>query len=295
MKAGFIGLGHLGRAMAGRLASQGVELVLWNKTEEKAAALAEELKCSRAKSPASLTEQASVIVLNLFDSAAVREVLAGPGGLSEGSLSDHLIIDTSTNHFRDVLDFFRLVSLQGGMYLEAPVLGSVVPATQGKLTALASGQKEAFERALPYLQKLATNIFYLQQPGLASRMKLVNNLVLGSFMAAIAEAVALGEAAGLDRDRVLDILANGAGSSGVLNAKREKLAGEDFSPQFKSSLIYKDMHYLQDLAYELKRPLFMGSVVKELYGMTYARGEENLDFSALYRVLRDLQSCSAEK
>ena len=167
------------------------------------------------------------------------------------------------------------------------MLGSVVPASQGKLTVLASGEKEAYQRGLPYLEKLAASIFYLEVPGLATRMKLVNNLILGSFMAAISEAVALGEATGVEKTTVLDILAAGAGASGVLNAKKDKLLREDFSPQFQSALIYKDLHYLQDLAFQLKRPVFLASAVKEMYGLTYARGEEKLDFSALYRILKE--------
>jgi 3-hydroxyisobutyrate dehydrogenase len=190
MKAGFMGLGHLGRAMAGRLASRGVDLILWNRSPEKAA-------------------------------------------------------------------------------------------------DLASGEKEAYQRGLSYLEKLAASIFYLGEPGLATRMKLVNNLILGSFMAAISEAVALGEAAGVEKATVLDILAAGAGASGVLNAKKDKLLREDFSPQFQSALIYKDLHYLQDLAFQLKKPVFLTSAVKEMYGLTYARGEETLDFSALYRILKE--------
>jgi len=287
MKAGFIGLGHLGRAMAGRLASQGVDLILWNRTAEKAELLGRELALPVAESPVDLAEENDVIILNLFDSAAVRMVLQGQGGLLAGDIRGKLVIDTTTNHFTDAEEFHDLVSSSGGSYLEAPVLGSVVPASQGKLTVLASGEKEAYDRALPYLEKLAGNIFYLEKPGLATKMKLVNNLILGSFMAAIAEAVALGEAAGVEKAAVLDILAAGAGASGVLNAKKDKLLQEDFSPQFQSALIYKDLHYLQDLAFQLRRPLFMAAAVKEMYAMTYSRGEEKLDFSALYRILKD--------
>jgi len=286
MKAGFIGLGHLGRAMAGRLASQGVDLILWNRSPEKAAALGLELGQPVAESPSALAEKSEVIFLNLFDSAAVRAVLQGKGGLLAGDMRGKLVIDTTTNHFKDVADFHKWVSSRGGSYLEAPVLGSVVPASQGKLTVLASGEKEAYQRALPYLEKLAASIFYLGEPGLATRMKLVNNLILGSFMAAISEALALGEAAGVEKATVLDILAAGAGASGVLNAKKDKLLREDFSPQFQSALIYKDLHCLQDLAFQLKRPVFLASAVKEMYGLTYARGEETLDFSALYRILK---------
>ena len=287
MKAGFIGLGHLGRAMAGRLASRGVDLILWNRTAEKAALLGRELGLPVAESPAALTEKTEVIFLNLFDSAAVRSVLQGEGGLLAGGLRGKLVIDTTTNHFTDAAEFHDLISSRGGSYLEAPVLGSVVPASQGKLTVLASGEKDAYDRALPYLEKLAGNIFYLEKPGLATKMKLVNNLILGSFLAAIAEAVALGEATGVEKAIVLDILAAGAGASGVLSAKKDKLLREDFSPQFQSALIYKDLHCMQDLAFQLKKPVFLASAVKELYGLTYTRGEEKLDFSALYRILKE--------
>ena len=90
-----------------------------------------------------------------------------------------------------------------------------------------------------------------------------------------------------EKATVLEILAAGAGASGVLSAKKDKLLQEDFSPQFQSALIYKDLHYLQDLAFQLKKPVFLASAVKEMYGLTYARGEEKLDFSALYRILKE--------
>lgn len=273
--------------MARRLASQGVDLTLWNRSPEKTSLLARELGLPMAESPAALAEMTEVIFLNLFDSEAVRSVLQGRDGLFQADLQGKLVIDTTTNHFQDAADFHRLLSSHGAGYLEAPVLGSVVPASQGRLTVLASGEREVYDRALPYLEKLAGNIFYLGEPGQATRMKLVNNLILGSFMAAIAEAVVLGEAAGMEKSTVLDILAAGAGASGVLSAKRDKLLGEDFSAQFQSALIYKDLHYLQDLAFRLKKPLFLASAVKEMYGLTYSRGEEKLDFSALYRALKE--------
>jgi 3-hydroxyisobutyrate dehydrogenase len=237
MKAGFIGLGHLGGAMARRLASRGVDLTLWNRSPEKASLLARELGLPVAESPAALAEMTEVVFLNLFDSEAVRSVLQGRDCLFQADLQGKLVIDTTTNQFQDAADFHRLLSSQGAGYLEAPVLGSVVPASQGRLTVLASGEWEAYQRAMPYLEKLAGNIFYLGEPGLATKMKLVNNIILGNFMAAISEAVVLGEAAGMEKSTVLDILAAGAGASGVLNAKRDKLLGEDFSAQFQSALI----------------------------------------------------------
>jgi 3-hydroxyisobutyrate dehydrogenase len=283
MKAGFIGLGHMGMAMAKRLLSQGVDLIVWNRTPEKAKDLGVEI----AESPAALASKVNVIIINLFDSVAVRSVIEGDNGLLSSDIQGKLVIDTTTNHFNDGTYFHGLMSSHGSQYLESPVLGSVGPASQGALTVLVSGEKEAYEKALPYLQKIGTNIFYLEKPSLATKMKLVNNLLLGTFMAAIAEALAFGEAVGIEKSKVIDILAAGAGNSGVLNAKKDKLAKEDFSPQFQSALIYKDLHYLEDLAFDLKRPLFTGSIAKELYGMTFSRNEEKLDFSALYKILKE--------
>lgn len=283
MKTGFIGLGHLGKAMARRLISEGADLVVWNRTRDKASDLGVEV----AESPAALLAVANIIFINLFDSTAVESVIAGREGLLKGDCRGKIIVDTTTNHFELVSYFHQILKEHGASYLETPVLGSVVPASLGTLTVLVSGEKDAFDRARPYIDKIAKSVFFLEKPTLATKMKLINNLVLGSFMATIAEAVAFGEDTGIDKSRVLDILAFGAGNSAVLNAKREKLLNEDFSTQFSSALIYKDLHYLQDLAKALKRPLFTGSIIKELFGMTFARNLDSLDFSALYKIMKE--------
>lgn len=284
MKAGFIGLGHLGKTMAKRLISEGVELVVWNRTREKASDLAVTI----AESPAALVTEVDIIFLNLFDSAAVDSVIRGKNGLLSGDCRGKIIIDTTTNHFDQVIHFHNSFRETDAFYLESPVLGSVMPASRGALTVLVSGEKNAFHKVLAYMEKIGKNIFYLGEPTLSTKMKLINNLVLGSFMATIAEAVVFGESAGIEKTKVMDILAAGAGNSAVLNAKRENLMHEDFSPHFSSALIYKDLHYLQDLARTLRRPLFTGSVMKELFGMTFKKDLDMMDFSAIYRILKDI-------
>ena len=282
MKVGFIGLGHLGKAMAKRLIGEGVELIVWNRTGEKAA----DLGMPVAGSPKDLISKADVVFLSMFDSDAVASVLYGDDGLFNGDCKGKIIVDTTTNHFGRVSKFYEDAKKHGAIYLESPVLGSVVPASQGALTVLVSGDKMAFEKVKPYLEKLGKNIFYLEKISLATKMKLINNLVLGTLMATCAEAVTFGEDAGLDRETVLNILLTGAGNSAVLAGKKEKLIKGDFSRQFSSSLIYKDLHYLEDLAFDMKKPMFIGSAVKELYGMTYPEGIEDEDFSAVYKVLK---------
>lgn len=284
MKIGFIGLGYLGKTMAKRLISEGIDLLVWNRTKEKVL----DLKTDVAESPFYLAESVDIIFLNLFDSGAVRTVLYGENGILNADIKGKVIVDTTTNHFEDVLYFHRSVREKGGSYLESPVLGSVIPASQGNLVILVSGEKDAFDRAMPYIEKLGKTIFYLEGETLATKMKLINNLILGTFMAVISEAVAFGEQAGVDKKTVLDILASGAGNSAVMNAKKEKLLKEDFSTHFSSALIYKDLHYLQDLAKTLGRPLFTGSIVKEMFALTFKDKLDTLDFSALYKALKNI-------
>jgi 3-hydroxyisobutyrate dehydrogenase len=282
MKAGFVGLGRLGSAMAGRLMSEGVDLIVWNRTREKAEALGVPL----AESPAALISQVDTIFLCLSDSDAVEAVVAGRDGFIEGDLEgEKLVIDTTTNHFSRAVGFHGTLLDSGGQYLECPVLGSVVPASQGNLAVLVSGHVEAYERALPFIKRIANHVFYLKKPGLATKMKLVNNLVLGVFMGAIAEAVRLGEAAGLDRREVVDILDAGAGHSRVLQSKRKKLLDDDYSAHFSSALMYRDLCLIQDLGREYRAPLFLGSTVKELYSLALSEGGADADFTVLVRTL----------
>ncbi|MCX7793442.1 MAG: NAD(P)-dependent oxidoreductase [Thermodesulfovibrionales bacterium] len=282
MKVGFIGLGSLGMTMAKRLISEGVNLTVWNRTVEKARTL----NCPVAESPADLISQTEMVFLNLFDSEAVSSVIKGKNGLIEGNCDGKIVVDTTTNHFERVNEFYEILGKKNASYLEAPVLGSVIPASQGMLTVLVSGERNAFERARPFIEKIGKTIFYLETPQLATKMKLINNLILGTFMATLAEAVAFGEKAGLDKEKVIEILLSGAGNSMILNAKKDKLIKEDFSTHFSCSLIYKDLHYLQDLARILRRPLFTGSLAKELFGITISEKMGSDDFSAIYRVFK---------
>lgn len=284
MHLGFIGLGHLGRAIAGRLLERGHTLTVWNRTASRC----EELEAERASSPAEVAQRCAIIFLCLFDSNAVDDVLSREDGILYGDLHDKVIVDLSTNHFRDAEWFHGLCASKGGHYFEAPVLGSVIPASQGTLTVLAGGSREVYLRLESLLLDIGNNLFHFEQPGLATRMKLVNNLVLGGFMAVLAEAFALGQAAGVDRDTVLEVLSAGAGNSAVLAAKRDMLAGDDFSAHFTAALMHKDLHFVQDLAYEVKQPICTGAAIKELYSRCFQEGLELEDFSTVYKLFRKI-------
>lgn len=282
MAIGFIGLGNLGSAIAKRLVSVGEEVIVWNRSNDKIEKLGLPFKAS----PKELVESCDVIMMCLFDSQGVRNILTMKDGLLEADLMGKIIIDLSTNHFDDVVEFHSLVEKKGGNYLESPVLGSVVPASKGELTVVCAGKEEVFFTCKPLLEKIGQTLFNLKTPGMASKMKLINNLCLGSFMATIAECTALGVACGIDKAELLDILGAGGGKSLVLAAKTQKLINEDFSPHFSNAAINKDLHCLQDLAYTMNRPLYTASVVKELYSKMKEMGKGEEDFCSIYQLFK---------
>lgn len=282
MKLGFIGLGSLGTAIARRLIGQGENILVWNRTKSKI----ENIKAEMAVSPGEVVEQCPVIILNLFDSDAVYDVMVAENGLLSVDGSNKIIIDTSTNHFKAVIAFNEMFEKKNFKYLEAPVIGSVVPALDGKLTSVVSGERSVFEKVKQIIEKYSTNIFYHSDMGTASKIKILNNLVLGSFMATLAESISIAEKSGIDKKQFIDIISVGAGNSGVLNAKKKKLLEEDFSNHFSSECIHKDLKYLQELTNDLNCPSFIGSVVKNIYAMTFSKNIEKQDFSGVYNLFK---------
>jgi len=280
MTIGFAGLGNLGAAIARRMIAQGLELELWNRTPGRAP----DLTAPRSVTPRALAAASDTIVLNLFDSDAVAAVLGGESGVLEGLRPGATVIDTTTNDPRRAAEFHRMVGESGGRYLEAPVLGSVVPASQGALTALVSGDAAAFEKSRPVLESFAKTIFFLEKPGLASRMKLVNNLVLGGFMAVLAEALWLGERSGVDAGRVLEILASGAGNSTVLNGKRQRLVEHDYAPHFSCAAIAKDLRYAQAMAEGDGLAVRTGAAPLAAFEEAMRKGFGEEDLCAVYKV-----------
>ena len=284
MAIGFIGLGNLGTAITTRLSQLGETLVVYNRNIEKIKNLGYEI----VSSPKEILQKCDVIFLCLFDSFAVKQILTSDNGLLCEELKGKTIIDLTTNHYEEVLEFHKLVNDFGGNYLENPVFGSVAPALKGELTVVASGKKEVFEAVKPILEKIAKEIFHLETPASATKMKLINNLCLGSFMVTLAECTALAESCEIPKAKALEILGVGGGQSLVLKAKTQKLIDEDFSAHFSNNAINKDLHLLQDLAYNLKLPLYSAAIPKELFSKMKMMGKGEEDFSSIYQLFKNI-------
>jgi 3-hydroxyisobutyrate dehydrogenase len=281
MKIGLIGFGNLGSAIAKRLSNCGIEVIIYNRTKSK-------IKDFKSVDyPYQLFEETEIVIINVFDSFASNEVIFGENGLIKGKIEYKIIIDTTTNHYNYVQEAYNNLKKLGTHYLDAPVLGSVVPALKGELVMLIGGDEEIFLEIEDILKLFTKERLYLGSVPKGTYGKLLNNVVLGMFMDAIAQSVGVGESIGISKDTILKILELGAGNSFILNVKKEKILKEDFSPQFSVKAIYKDLHYAQELLYDNKQCSFTLSSLKEMFGLAIKSGLEELDFSAIYNLYKN--------
>ena len=280
MKVGLIGFGNLGSSIAKRLSSCGVEVIVYNRTKSKV----KDFKT--VDYPYQLLEETEIIIINVFDSLASKEVMFGEHGLVKGDIKSKIVVDTTTNHYNYVKEAYENLKNLGAYYLDAPVLGSVIPALKGELVMLIGGDEGAFKKAEDVLKLFTKERIYLGAVPNGTYGKLLNNIVLGMFMDAISQSVGIGESIGFSKETVLKILELGAGNSYILNVKKEKLLKEDFSPHFSVKAIYKDLHYAQDLLKDFKLFSFSMASVKEMYGLAVKNGLEDLDFSAILKLYK---------
>jgi 3-hydroxyisobutyrate dehydrogenase len=278
----FFGLGNLGRAIVKRMKEiiSDADFYVWTQDVSRAELFASEIGAIRIIKPERIQKDIRYIFLCLFDSSAVHSILEKIP--KEGKI----IVDFTTNHPKKVLEFSEIVEKNKGEYIESPVLGSVIPASQGKLTLLVCGKEKIFDEVKPFLDAISSKIFYFGENfSKASYLKLVNNLVLGEFMMAISEAVAIGEILGFPPEIVLDVLSYGAGKSAILENKKEKLIKKDFTPHFSVSLIRKDLLYLKEIIEEkigneeIEELPFAFNLKK--YDEAYRSGFAQLDFSSI--------------
>jgi len=284
MRVGFIGLGSLGRAIAKRLMEQGVELIVWNRTKEKVL----ELGVPMVESPKDLLKEVDKVFVIVFDSTASEEVIFGEDGLSKGNIEGKTIIDMTTNHYAYASLAYEELKKLGAFYLDAPILGSVIPAQRGELTILVGGDREKFEENVSLFEKFCKNIFYVGRAGDATRLKLINNMVLGGFMQVLAEAIGVGERCGFDRELLIKVLESGAGKSYLLDVKKKKLLERDYSVHFSVDLIHKDLHYAEDMVKDLGTFTFTLQNVKNAYALAKYLGMGGEDFSVLAEVYNRL-------
>jgi 3-hydroxyisobutyrate dehydrogenase-like beta-hydroxyacid dehydrogenase len=292
-KLGFIGIGSMGRPIARRLLQAGYKLTAYNRDRSKAEALVG-YGAVVANSIAELASTTDVILSCLANDDAVRNVYAGPEGVFANVRPGTVVIEMSTVNPETSRELYKLGAARAVSLLDLPISGSTPAAEQGTLTLFGGGDEKIFHDAEPIFRAVARQYFYLGPSGSGTTMKLVVNTLLGVGMQAIAEAVALGQKAGLNRDRLFDVLSHTAVIAPAHIGKLTKAASNDYSAQFALRLMNKDFRLILETAAEMQVPMPVAAAAFQINTAEAANSIEE-DFSAVIRLAENLARLDSHK
>lgn len=283
---GFIGLGIMGSRMAANLQEQGHDLVVYNRTRKKADALVAG-GATAAASPADVAGQVDVLFTVLSDPQAVEETALGPDGFLDQLSPGALWVDSSTVNPSFSRRMARAARERHVRFVDAPVAGTKGPAEKGELLFLVGGDAADVEQCQPYFDVMGRQTLHLGETGNGAAMKMVANLLLGQAMVAFSEALVFGQAMGLSREMLFDLLLNSAVVAPFVAGKRAKIESDDYEADFPLRWMHKDLHLVSTTAYEEEVALPSGNIAKELFALAERRGLGGEDFSAIYRLFED--------
>jgi 3-hydroxyisobutyrate dehydrogenase-like beta-hydroxyacid dehydrogenase len=290
-KLGFIGIGAMGSRIAGRLLKHGFQVTVFDRNPDKTKAMTES-GAIVARSIAELASGADVVLSSLTNDEAVHSVYTGPQGVLEHFRRGSLIIEMSTVSPETSRELYRLGSARGVSVLDVPVSGSTPAAEQGALTLLCGGDEESFHAAEAIFTAIGRQHFYLGPSGSGNTMKLVVNTLLGVGMQAIAEAAVLGEKAGLDRQRLFDVLSKTAVIAPAHLGKLTKAKEHDYRPEFAIGLMNKDFRLILETAAAVRAPMPAAAAAFAINSAEFAQ-QPDYDFSAVIDRMENLANVNS--
>jgi 2-hydroxy-3-oxopropionate reductase len=286
-KVGFIGLGIMGKPMAKNLMQAGYELVLYNRTREKAEDLAND-GAEVAASPKEVAENSDMIVTMLPDSPDVHDVVTGEDGVLEGIKKGALLVDMSTISPVVTEELAEKLRERGVGMLDAPVSGGDVGAIEGTLSIMVGGSEEDFERARALFEVMGETVTHVGPTGAGQVVKAANQIVVALTIEAVSEALVLGSKGGVAPETVLDVLSGGLAGNKVMEVKREKFLSHEFDPGFRSELHHKDLGIALAAGREYGVALPVTAIVDQMLLAMKKKGWGGEDHSALLRIIEDL-------
>jgi 3-hydroxyisobutyrate dehydrogenase len=281
MQTGFVGLGAMGAHMARNLHRAGLLTGVWNRTADKARALAEELKVLSFASLSELAGNCEAVVICVSADKDLREVIAG---LDPGLNPNMIVMDCSTVGKQTVRDIYAQLSALGVGFLDCPVSGGVEGARTASLAIMVGGDESVFERALPILEKLGKAVAYMGGSGAGQAAKATNQIMCAGIIQAVGEAMAFAHEEGLPLKRVIEVLGKGAGFSWYFVNRAPFMANNSFPAGFRVRLHDKDLKICREMAAQHGGTLpVVESTIAE-YEKLIALGYGDEDISSIYRL-----------
>lgn len=281
----FLGLGLMGSGMAHRLVGAGFPVAVYNRNRDKAAPFAA-AGATVAASPREAAMSANVILSMVSDDVAARTVWLGEHGALAAATAGTVCVESSTVTVGWVRELATAAAARGCEFLDAPVTGSRTHAAAGELNFLVGGSEATLEKVRPALAVMSKTITLLGPVGSGALIKLINNFVCGVQIAALAEALGMIESSGLNRDRALEVLTNGAPGSPLVKAIGARMTAADYTPHFLLRLMAKDLKYAIEEGGRLSIKSATAAAALERFQEGIASGLGEKDIAALVELFR---------
>jgi len=289
---GFIGLGHMGTLMVQRLLQAGYPVTVYDRTKEKTAEVARQ-GAKVADSPRELAANSAVVMSIVTDNHALEAIMHGPDGALAGAGPHTTLIDLSTVSPEESRHIAEAARKKGARMIDAAVSGSTPQVKEGSLVIFVGGEEETYQQCKPILEHLGKSIFYMGGSGAGTTMKMVVNVLLGLGLQAVAEAIALGEKAGLDKQQLIDVLGQTAVIAPTHKAKLANVKNEEYPVTFALSLMRKDFSLILRMAAELSAVMPATAAAEQMYAAALAQGHDE-DYSVMIQFMEQLSGLPAE-
>ena len=270
----------MGSGMANRLLSANFPLAVYNRNREKCIPFAK-AGAVIASSPREAASRSQVVLSMVGDDAASRAVWLGDNGALAGASQGSVLIESGTLSGDWIAELASKASERGCQFLDAPVTGTKPHAASGELVFLVGGPAEALDAVRPVLSVLGRDVIHLGPTGSGSLMKLINNFVCGVQAASFTEALSMIDAGGLDRSKAISVLTGGAPGSGIVKRIAERVAANDFTPNFALHWMAKDLSYALRDASGKGISLKTAAAALSVFEQAMAEGLGEEDFSAV--------------
>jgi 2-hydroxy-3-oxopropionate reductase len=288
VKIGFIGLGIMGRPMAGHLIDGGHEVYLQTRSGVPAELTDKGGKaCATAKE---VTQNADIVITMVPDTPDVAEVLFGENGVAEGLSAGKIVVDMSSISPIETRKFAERINELGCDYLDAPVSGGQAGAENAALSIMVGGSQEAFDRVKPVFDLMGKNITLIGENGAGQTCKVANQIVVALTIEAVGEGLLFASRAGVDPSRVREALLGGLAGSKIMEVHGERMIKRTFDPGFRVELHQKDLNLALEGAKSLGMSLPNTATTQELFNACAGSGWDKLDHSALVKALEKLAS-----
>jgi len=279
-KVGFVGMGVMGSGMAANLLKNGFTVVGYDINPARNKQMAAK-GAVIVDGPTAVARAASRCICMVETTAQAEAVILGGGGLAEGMTSGDTVLCMSTIDPLVVKRMHDTLADRGIAMIDAPISGGEPRAVSGELTALVGGATETVEACRPILEAMTSHIFHMGGIGQGLAMKLVNNMLGQTTTVLVAEAMVFGAKAGLDPQKMIDVVSTSTGNSATFQARAPRMLSGDFSPGGTMDISYKDQELETSYAKALGVPVFLASVSQQVYQMGRAAGLNKQDGSAL--------------